>query len=156
MTSSLTESNLQSALAESQRGITELKHIVVKKLSDDKSDNPRLGFCDFLKVEVVQLTSDLYDEFQQEIFNLVMRLKREKGKGKAAANLPTHNQHEYGPDRHVQPSLDLTTVSSVSHPDAGPTAADATDIYTCTTSTSTGAAFTTFTEAHSTDIYLGT
>ena len=70
------ESNLQSALAESQRGITELKDIVVKKLSDEKCDNPRLGFCDFLKVEVVQLTSDLYDEFQQETFNLVMRFKR--------------------------------------------------------------------------------
>ena len=76
MTSSLAESNLQSALAESQRGITELKDIVVKKLSDDKSDNPRLGFCHFLKVEVVQLTSDSYDKFQQETFNLVMRLTR--------------------------------------------------------------------------------
>ena len=46
-----------------------------KTLTDNKAGNPRLGFCDFLKVEVVQLTSDSYDEFQQEIFNLVMRLK---------------------------------------------------------------------------------
>ena len=66
-TSSLAESDLQSALAESQRGITELKGIVAKKLSDDKPDNPRLDFCDFLKVEVVQLTCDSYDEFQQDI-----------------------------------------------------------------------------------------
>ena len=36
--SSLADSDLQSALAESQRGITELKHIVVKKLSDDKPE----------------------------------------------------------------------------------------------------------------------
>ena len=69
VTSSLADSNLQSALVESQRGITELKDIVAKKLTDDKPDNPRLGFCDFLKVEVVQLTSDSYDKFQQEIFN---------------------------------------------------------------------------------------
>ena len=57
VTSSLADSDLQSALAESQRWITELKDIVVKKLSDDKPDDPRLGFCDFLKVEVVQITS---------------------------------------------------------------------------------------------------
>ena len=75
VTSSKADSDLQSALVESQRGITELKDIVVKKLSDDKPDDLRLGFCDFLKVEVVQLTSDLYHEFQQETFNLVMRLK---------------------------------------------------------------------------------
>ena len=75
-TSSLADFDLQSALMESQRGTTELKDIVAKKLTDDKPDNPRLGFCDFLKVEVVQLTSDLYEEFQQETFNLVMRLKR--------------------------------------------------------------------------------
>ena len=56
--SSLTDSYLQSVLAESQRGITELKDIVVKKFDDDKPDNPKLGFCDFVKVEVVQLTSD--------------------------------------------------------------------------------------------------
>ena len=49
--------------------------MVAKELTDVKSDNPRLGFCDFLQVEVVQLTSNLYDEFQQETFNLVMRLK---------------------------------------------------------------------------------
>ena len=42
---------------------------VVKKFVDDKPDNIRLGFCDFL-LEVVQLTSDSYDEFQQETFNL--------------------------------------------------------------------------------------
>ena len=45
-------------------------------------DNPRLGFCDFLKVEVVQLTSDWYDQFQQETFNLVMRLKRRTSSSK--------------------------------------------------------------------------
>ena len=57
VTSSYAESDqFHSALAESQRGISELKDIVVKKLSDDKPDNPRMGFCDFLKVEVVQLT----------------------------------------------------------------------------------------------------
>ena len=43
--SSLVDSDLQAALAESQRGITELKDIVVKKF-EDKPDNPRLGFCD--------------------------------------------------------------------------------------------------------------
>ena len=73
MTSSLADSDLQSALAESQRGITDLKDIVVKKFSDEKPDDPRLGFCDFLKV--VQLTSNSYDKFQQETFNLLMRLK---------------------------------------------------------------------------------
>ena len=73
--SSLANSNLQAALAESQRGITELKDNVVKTFGDEESDDPRLGFCDFLKVEVVQLTSDSYDEFQQETFNLLMRLK---------------------------------------------------------------------------------
>ena len=72
--SSFADSDLQAALAESQRGITELKDIVVKKFKD-KPDNPRLGFCDFLKVEVVQLTSDSYDEFQQETFNFLMVLK---------------------------------------------------------------------------------
>ena len=72
MTSSLADSDFQSALMESRRGITKLKDIVGKKLTD----NPRLGFCDFLKVEVVQLTSDSYDKFQQEMFNLLMRLKR--------------------------------------------------------------------------------
>ena len=55
--SSLADSDLQA-----QRGITELKDIVVKKF-EDQPDNPRLGFCDFLKVEVVQLTSDSYDKF---------------------------------------------------------------------------------------------
>ena len=66
VTSSLAYSDLQAALAELQRGITELKDIVVKKFSDEKPDDPRLGFCDFLKVEVVQLTSDSYDKFQQK------------------------------------------------------------------------------------------
>ena len=64
VTSSSADSDLQAALAESQRGITELRGTVVKKFDDDKPDNPRFGFCDFLKVEVVQLTSDSYDEFQ--------------------------------------------------------------------------------------------
>ena len=73
VTSSLADSNLKAALAESQRGITELKDIVVKKFGDKKPDDPRLGFCDFLKV--VQLTSNSYDEFQQETVNLLMRLK---------------------------------------------------------------------------------
>ena len=76
VTSSFADSDFQSALVESRRGITELKDIAAKKLTDDKADNPQLGFCDFLKVEVVQLTSDTNDEFQQEIFNLLMRLKR--------------------------------------------------------------------------------
>ena len=70
VTSSLADSDLQSALAESRWGITELKDIVVKKLTYDKPDDPRLGFCDFLKVEVVQLTSNSYDEYEQETFNL--------------------------------------------------------------------------------------
>ena len=63
MMSSLADSDLQSALTESQRGIAELKDIVVKQFGDDKPDNPRLGFCDFLRVEVVQLTSKSYDKF---------------------------------------------------------------------------------------------
>ena len=75
MTSSFADSDFQSALVESRRGITELKDIVAKRLTDDKADNPQLGFCEFLKVDVVQLTSDSYDEFQQEMFNLLMRLK---------------------------------------------------------------------------------
>ena len=70
VTSSLADSDFQSVLMESRRGITELKGIVAKKLTDDKPDNPRLDFCDFLKVEVVQLTSDSYDEFQRETFNV--------------------------------------------------------------------------------------
>ena len=65
VTSSLTDSDLQAALAESQRGVTELKDIVVKKFGDEKPDDPRLGSHDFLKVEVVQLTSDSYDEFNK-------------------------------------------------------------------------------------------
>ena len=60
MTSSLADSDLQAALAESQCGITELKDIVIKKYGDEKPDDPRLGFCDFLKVEVVQLTHMTY------------------------------------------------------------------------------------------------
>ena len=73
--SSLADSDLQAALDEPQRGITELKDFVRKKFGDEKPDDPRLGFCDFLKVEVVQLTSDSYDEFQQNTFNLLKRLK---------------------------------------------------------------------------------
>ena len=76
VTSSFTDSDFQSALMESQRGITELKDIMAKKLTDDKADNPGLGFCDFLKVEMVQLTRDSHDEIQQEMFNLLMRLKQ--------------------------------------------------------------------------------
>ena len=53
VTSSYAKPDLQSALAESLRGIAELKDIVVKKLSDEKPENPRLGLCDILKVEVV-------------------------------------------------------------------------------------------------------
>ena len=47
---------------------------MVKKFGEDKPNNPRLGFCDFLKLEVVQLKSDSYDKFQ-ETFNLLTRLK---------------------------------------------------------------------------------
>ena len=83
VTSSIADSNLQSALAESQRRITELRDMVVKKLSDDKPDDPRLGFFDFLKVEVLQLTSDSNDEFQQETFNLV-RLNRRTSSSKGS------------------------------------------------------------------------
>ena len=73
--SSFTDSDFQSALVESRRGITELKDIVAKKLTDDKADNPRLDYYYFLKVEVVHLTSGSYDEFQQEWFKLLRRLK---------------------------------------------------------------------------------
>ena len=45
--SNLADSDLQAALAKSQRGKTELKDIVVKKFGDEKPDDPRLGFCDF-------------------------------------------------------------------------------------------------------------
>ena len=55
VTSSYAGSDLQSALAETQREITELKDIVVKNLSDNKPESPSLGFCDFLKMEVVGL-----------------------------------------------------------------------------------------------------
>ena len=51
VTSSLADSELQAALVKSQRGITELKDIVGKRFGDEKPDDPRLGFCDFLKVE---------------------------------------------------------------------------------------------------------
>ena len=40
VTSSLAYSDFQSALVKSQRGITELKDIVARKLTDDKADNP--------------------------------------------------------------------------------------------------------------------
>ena len=71
---SVTSSFADSALVESRRGITKLKDIVAKKMTDDKADNPRLGFYDFLKVEMVQRTSDSYHEFQQE--TLLMRLQQ--------------------------------------------------------------------------------
>ena len=54
VTSSLADSDLQAALAESQSGITELKYIVLKRLIQDWAS------VTFLKVEVVQLTSDSY------------------------------------------------------------------------------------------------
>ena len=124
---------------------------MAKKLTDDTSDNPRLGFCDFLKMEVVQLTSDSYDEFQPETFNLVMRLKcRDKQQQRYQ-----HEIGKYGPDCRVHPGLDHTPVSCVPHPDAGP-AGNATDIYTSTIRTSTAAAFTALTAALSTDIYSAT
>ena len=132
--SSLADFDLQAALAESQRRITELKDIVVKKFGDEKPDDPRLGFCDFLKVEVVQLTSDSYDEFQQETFNLLMRLEQ------AAAKVPTRDGHKHDADRHLQPSLDVTPLPSVSHTDAGTTATDVTDFYTCNARAVTSAA----------------
>ena len=54
--------------------------------------------CDFQKVEVVQLTSDSYDEFQQETFNLVMRLKH-RDKQQSMAQTATYSQvstsHQY-------------------------------------------------------------
>ena len=97
--SSLADLDLQAALVKSQREITELKDIMVKKF-EDKSDNPRLGFCDFLKMKVVQLTRDSYDEFQQETFNLLMRLKRrdkqqqrnQHGMGMSLAHTVTYSQ----------------------------------------------------------------
>ena len=70
VTSNLADSDLQAAIAESQRRITELKDIVVKKF-EDKPDNPRLGFCDFLKVEVVQLTSNSYDKISTRDIQLI-------------------------------------------------------------------------------------
>ena len=45
--SSLADSDLQASLAESQRGIPELKDIVIKNFGEEKPDDPRLGFCDF-------------------------------------------------------------------------------------------------------------
>ena len=130
VTSSLADSDLQSALAKSQRGITELKDIVVKKFSDGKPDNPRLGFCDFLKVEVVQLTSDSYDEFQQETCNLLMRLKRRDKQQK-------RYQHR------ISTSMALTVTysqaSTSHHYPTAPTSADTTDIYTHTARTATAA-----------------
>ena len=96
---------------ESRRGVTELKDIVAKKLTDDKPDNPRLGFCDFLKVEVVQLTSDSYDEFQQETFNLLMRHKhRDKQQQRY--------QHEIGtsmPQTAVYSQASMSCQYTVSH-----------------------------------------
>ena len=148
VTSSYAESNqLHSAVAESQMGISELMDIVVKKLSDDKPDNPRPGFYDFLNVEVVQLTSDSYDKFEQETFNLVMRFKcKDKQQ-----QILQHDIGQYGLDRPVQPAVDFTPVSYCSHANTGLTAADATDIHTHTTTMSTAA----FTAAVLTDIYSG-
>ena len=143
VTSSLADSDLKSALAESQ-----LKDIVVKKFSDNKPDNPRLGFCDFLKVEVVQLTSGSYDEFQQETFNLSMRLKRRDKQQQ-------RYQHRVSIIMAQTVTYSQASMSHhyrVSHTDAGPTSADATEIYTRTARTST-AAVTAFAAALSTDIY---
>ena len=77
---------------------------MVKKLSDEKPGDPRLGFCDFLKVEVVQVMSDSYDEFQQEIFNLGMRLKCRQMKQTFTHDpqaLP-HQQHLQHSQQHFQ------------------------------------------------------
>ena len=109
--SSLADSDLQASLAESQRGIPELKDIVIKKFGEEKPDDPRLGFCDF------QLT----DETETQ------------------AKVPTQDGHEHGADRHLQPGLNLTPLHSVSHTDAG-TSADATDFYTCNARAVTAAA----------------
>ena len=48
--------------------------------------------------------------------------------GQAAVKVPTCNGHQYGPQSHVQPGLELTPVSSVSNPNA----AFSTDIYSAT------------------------
>ena len=100
MISSLADSNFQSALVVSQRGITKLKDIVAKKLTDDKANSPSLGFCDFLKVEVVQLTIDLYDEFQQETFNLLMGLKQSDKQQRCHLGMGTRSTPYSHPSNH--------------------------------------------------------
>ena len=125
---------------------------MVKKLSDDKPDDPRLGFCDFLKVEVVQLTSDLYDEFQQETFNLVMRLKhsdkqQQRYRHVISTNMAQTATYSQASTSHQYPLSQTqmqTPQQQMQH------------IFTHVTSTSTAAAFTTFTAALSTDIYPAT
>ena len=146
MTSSSADSDFQSALVESQGGITELKDIVTKKVTDNKADNPLHGFCDFLKVEVVQLTSDSYNEFQQDTFNLLMRLKWSD----------KQQRYRHGMGKSTAAYSQASNQYPLSHPDAGPIAADAADIYTGSTRTATAAAFTTFTAVLPTDIYTAT
>ena len=77
-----------------------------------------------------------------------MRLKRRDKQ----QQVPTRNGHEHGADRHLQPSLDITPLSSVSHTDAGTTSPDATDFYTCTARACT-AVIAAVTAALSTDIH---
>ena len=81
----------------------------------------------------------------------MMSFNRRRLTLRQAAKVPPRNGHEY---HRVQPGL--KPVPIVSHPDAGPTAAYATDIYTSSTRTATAAAFTTFTAALPTDIYTAT
>ena len=122
-------------------GDNQLKDIVVKKFCDEKPDDPRLGFCDFLKVEVVQLTSDSYDEFQQETFKLLMRLKhRDKqqqrfqhGMGTSMAQTVTYSQASMS-HHHPVPHTQMHQISRCNR------------IYTCNTRAAAAAA-TVFTAA---------
>ena len=150
VTSSLADSDLQSCrISEEDNRVK--RHCIIK-LIDDKLDNPRLGFSGFLKVKVVQLTSDSYDKFQQETFNLMMRIKhRDKQQQRYQHAIDTSMAQAAT----YRPGLNVTPVISVSHSDTGPTATNATDIYSCTPSTSTTAAFTIFTDSLSSDIYSG-
>ena len=59
---SLANSDLQAAVAELQRGITELKDIMVKSLKTSLITQDWASVA-FLKVKVVQLTSKSYDKF---------------------------------------------------------------------------------------------
>ena len=77
-------------------------------------------------------------------------------KGQAAAKVPTWDGHEHGADCHLQPSLNVKPLPSVSHTHAGITSADATDIYSCnaravtavaTAFTAAATAYTLFTAA---------